>query len=76
MIEEVSGVIIGGEWKTARLFTPSGHEVAHATFDRADSDDEIKEWAKAEMDKRKTEVGPDETKRLGWTKNWELRIYD
>lgn len=73
-LESVNGIVIGAVTLHVRLLTPNGQKYARTGAYEFES--EAREWANATRAKAIAEIGIVEAERLGWTKLWELRIYD
>jgi hypothetical protein len=72
-IEEVNGIIIGGEWKTGKIFR-NNKQFDTISF-IGDTDEEVMEKAGQYINKLKLRIGMDEYKRL-YNDGFELRVYD
>ena len=71
-VEEVNGVIVGGEYRAFQLYTPTGKQ--YRTI-YADDLAEGQTKALEIINHVRAELG-EESKRLGYDKPWELREYD
>jgi hypothetical protein len=72
-LDVVNGIVIGPVTFRVDLYTPNGKQYGQRCFE---TESEAREWALATLTAARAEVGPDESRRLGWDKPWEVRFYD
>lgn len=75
-VEDVNGIVVGEMTRTCAIYSPKPEKMAQKSFPLGGEDSEVVKWAEAFIAAKRAEVGPIETKTLGWDKKWELRFYE